>query len=127
MSKIVNGKSNWHTIIIGAGQAGLAAGYFLSGQKDNFIIIDSAENIGDSWRKRWDSLHLFTPAQYDGLPGFPFPLPKGSFPSKDDMAEYLVNYSTKFNLPVRTGIRVISLSQCQSGFEILTTPGNTYM
>ena len=76
----VNEKKNWGTIIIGAGQAGLAAGYHLLKAREDFIIIDTAENIGDSWRKRWDSLRLFTPSQYDGLPGFPFPTSRNTMP-----------------------------------------------
>ena len=84
----VNGKSSWNTIIIGAGQAGLAAGYHLLKAREDFIIIDAAENIGDSWRKRWDSLRLFTPSQYDGLPGFPFPASRNTMPKKDEVADY---------------------------------------
>jgi putative flavoprotein involved in K+ transport len=75
----VNGQENWGTVIIGAGQAGLAAGYHLLKAREDFIIIDAAEKIGDSWRKRWDSLRLFTPAQYDGLPGFLFPASRNNW------------------------------------------------
>ena len=61
-------------LIIGGGQAGLAAGYHLARRDRSFVILDARERIGDSWRERWDSLRLFTPARYDGLPGLPFPL-----------------------------------------------------
>jgi len=116
----INEKVNWGTIIIGAGQAGLAAGYHLLNAGEDFVIIDAAKNVGDSWRKRWDSLHLFTPSQYDGLPGFSFPSSRGSTPSKDDMAEYLEKYAEKFKLPIRLGEKVNHLSRTQSGFEITT-------
>jgi putative flavoprotein involved in K+ transport len=113
----------WDTIIIGAGQAGLATGYHLQKLKNNFIIIDSADRIGDSWRQRWDSLRLFTPSQYDGLPGFQYPALKGTYPSKNELADYLEEYSKRFNLPVRMGVVVIKLGKRLKGFEIITTAG----
>jgi putative flavoprotein involved in K+ transport len=111
---------NWGTIIIGAGQAGLAAGYYLLKAGEDFVIIDGAKNVGDSWRQRWDSLHLFTPSQYDGLPGFPFPSSRGTFPSKDEMADYIEEYVKRYKLPVRMGEQVISLSRTPSGFNLTT-------
>jgi putative flavoprotein involved in K+ transport len=119
----VNEKANWGTIIIGAGQAGLAAGYHLLKAGEDFVIIDAAENIGDSWRKRWDSLCLFTPSQYDGLPGFAFPATRNMMPSKDEVADYFEKYAEKFMLPVRMGEKVNYLSTTQPGFEITTEKG----
>ena len=66
-------KQQWGTIVIGGGQAGLACGYQLAKLGEDFVIIDQEARVGDAWRKRWDSLQLFTPSQYDGLPGMPFP------------------------------------------------------
>jgi putative flavoprotein involved in K+ transport len=117
----VNSKVKWGTIIIGAGQSGLAAGYFLLKAGEDFLILDAAKNIGDSWRKRWDSLRLFTPSQYDGLPGFSFPAPRNTMPSKDEMANYLEKYAEKYNLPIRMGVKINHLSKSGSGFEINTT------
>ncbi len=117
----VSGKVKWDTIIIGAGQAGLAAGYYLQKSGVDFLILDAAKNIGDSWRKRWDSLRLFTPSQYDGLPGFSFPAPRNTMPSKDEMADYLEKYAEVFKLPVRMGMKVNHLSGSESGFDINTT------
>jgi putative flavoprotein involved in K+ transport len=96
----------FETVIIGAGQAGLAAGYHLKKRGRPFMILDAAPRVGDSWRRRWDSLRLFTPAKYDGLPGLRFPAPRWSFPTKDEMADYLEAYATRFELPVRTGVYV---------------------
>jgi putative flavoprotein involved in K+ transport len=93
-------------IVIGAGQAGLSVGYCLARQGLSFVILDANARIGDSWRKRWDSLRLFTPAKYDGLIGMPFPAPPFTFPTKDQMADYLEIYARHFNLPVRTSVRV---------------------
>jgi putative flavoprotein involved in K+ transport len=119
----LNGKANWGTIIIGAGQAGLAAGYHLSKAGEDFVIIDGAKNIGDSWHNRWDSLHLFTPAQYDGLPGFAFPASRNTMPAKDEVADYFEKYAEKFKLPVCMGEKVNYLSAVQPGFELTTDKG----
>jgi putative flavoprotein involved in K+ transport len=93
-------------VVIGAGQAGLSVGYCLAQRGLSFVILESNARIGDSWRRRWDSLRLFTPAKYDGLIGLPFPAPPYSFPTKDEMADYLETYAGHFALPVRTGVKV---------------------
>ena len=72
----------------------------------DFMILDERSRVGDGWRTRWDSLRLFTPAKYDGLPGMPFPGDRLAFPSKDEQADYLEAYAARFGLPVVNGIRV---------------------
>jgi putative flavoprotein involved in K+ transport len=101
----------FETVIVGGGQAGLAVGYHLARRGRRFVILDANQRIGDAWRQRWDSLRLFTPARYDGLPGMPFPAPAFSYPTKDQVADYLEAYATRFDLPVRTGVRVDRLSR----------------
>jgi putative flavoprotein involved in K+ transport len=93
-------------IVIGAGQAGLAIGYHLARLGLRFSILDAGDRVGDSWRQRWNSLRLFTPAKFDALPGMRFPAPPDAFPTKDQMADYLEAYAARFALPVRTGVRV---------------------
>ena len=93
-------------VVVGAGQAGLSVGYCLAQRGLSFVILESNPRIGDSWRRRWDSLRLFTPAKYDGLIGLPFPAPPFTFPTKDEMADYLEAYARHFDLPVRTGVKV---------------------
>jgi putative flavoprotein involved in K+ transport len=100
----------FETVIVGGGQAGLAVGHHLARRGRRFVILDAQQRIGDAWRQRWDSLRLFTPARYDGLPGMPFPAPAWSFPTKDQVADYLETYAARFDLPVRTGVRVERLS-----------------
>ncbi len=95
-----------NTVIIGAGQAGLSAGYHLTRLGCSFVILEGHDRVGDSWRQRWDSLRLFTPARFDGLDGMPFPAPKHSFPTKDQMADYLESYALRFQLPVFANARV---------------------
>jgi len=99
------------TVIIGGGQAGLSVGYHLARRGRRFVILEANARVGDSWRTRWDSLRLFTPARFDALDGMPFPAPPGYFPTKDEMGNYLEAYVERFRLPVRTGARVTRLSR----------------
>ena len=108
------------TVVIGAGQAGLATGYHLSRRGLPFVILDANERVGDQWRRRWDSLRLFTPAGYDGIPGLPFPERRHVFPTKDEMGDYLESYARHFHLPVRNGVRVDRLWREDERFLIST-------
>ena len=101
----------FQTLIIGGGQAGLSVGYHLARRGIRFVILEANQRIGDSWRRRWDSLRLFTPARYDGLAGMPFPALPDTFPTKDEMANYLEAYAARFELPVRTGVTVDRVSR----------------
>jgi len=103
-------QSHVETVIIGGGQAGLAVGYQLAQRGRPFVILDAAERVGDSWRRRWDSLHLFTAARYSGLPGMPFPARAWSYPSKGEVADYLEAYAARFGLPVRARTTVDGLT-----------------
>jgi putative flavoprotein involved in K+ transport len=102
-------------LVIGGGQAGLATGYHLAKRGVQFVILDAADQVGDSWRNRWDSLRLFTSGRYDGLPGMPFPGPRTSFPTKDQVADYLSVYATRFQLPIRLRTRVERVSARDDG------------
>jgi putative flavoprotein involved in K+ transport len=106
------------TVVVGGSQAGLSVGYHLAQRGLSFVILDSHERIGDAWRKRWDSLRLFTPARFNGLDGMPFPGPAHAFSTKDEVADYLETYANRFGLPVRTGVRVKRLSRNGTGFLI---------
>jgi putative flavoprotein involved in K+ transport len=104
------GEERFETVVIGAGQAGLAVGYHLAQRGRPFVILEANERIGDSWRRRWDSLRLFSPARYDGLPGMRFPGAGWHFPTKDEAADFVEAYARRFAVPVRTGVRVTRLS-----------------
>ncbi len=108
-------------VVIGGGQAGLSVGYCLRQRGLSFVILEGHPRIGDSWRRRWDSLRLFTPAKYDGLIGLPFPAPAFSFPTKDEMADYLETYARHFDLPVMTGARVERLWRDGSRYIVDTS------
>ena len=105
-------------IVIGGGQAGLSVGYHLARRGLRFVILDASPRIGDAWRRRWSSLRLFSPARLDGLDGMPFPGPPSSFPTKDEMADYLEAYAARFELPVLTGVAVTKLAREGGRFVI---------
>jgi putative flavoprotein involved in K+ transport len=94
------------TVIVGGGQAGLAAGYFLAQQGRDFVILDAGSAPAAAWRDRWDSLTLFTSARYDSLPGLPFPGDPDRYPHRDEVVDYLTRYAARFGLPVELGRRV---------------------
>jgi putative flavoprotein involved in K+ transport len=112
------GRERFETVIIGGGQAGLSVGYHLAKRNRSFVILDANERIGDSWRKRWDSLRVFTPARVDGLAGWPFPASPWSFPTKDEIGDYLETYAKRFDLPVRTGVRAAGVSRDENHYVV---------
>jgi putative flavoprotein involved in K+ transport len=99
------------TVVVGGGQAGLAIGYHLAEAGRSFVILDASDRTGDAWRNRWTSLRVFTPARYSSLPGWPFPAPAWTYPTKDDVADYLEAYAARFDLPVRCRCPVERLSR----------------
>lgn len=118
-------ESTEHTdvLIIGAGQSGLALGYQLQRRGRQALLVDRNDRIGDSWRSRWDSLKLYSPARRDGLPGLPFPAGPTSYPTKDAMADYLEAYAAHFQLPVRLGTTIESLTR-EEGCFVAHTGGS---
>lgn len=126
MSRTQGDDPNAPVLVIGAGQAGLSTGYFLQEFDVPFSIVAADERVGDTWRNRWDSLRLFTPAFYNHLPGMDFPADDpGHLPTKDEVADYLEAYAERFDLPVELGTRVTDLrrSDGESGFVVTTDSG----
>jgi putative flavoprotein involved in K+ transport len=109
---------HFETVVIGGGQAGLTMGYELAKRGQAFVILDANERIGDAWRKRWDSLRLFTPAHFSRLPGLKLPASNWSYPTKDEMADYLETYAERFELRVRTGLAADRLSKADGRFVV---------
>jgi putative flavoprotein involved in K+ transport len=107
-------------VVVGGSQAGLAMAWHLAQQGLRFVVLEAGPEVGHVWRSRWDSLKLFTPAQYDALPGMAFPAPADTYPTKDPVADYLQAYAAAFQLPVRLNARVTRLSQTDEGFEVRT-------
>jgi putative flavoprotein involved in K+ transport len=108
----------FETVIIGGGQAGLSAGYHLAEQDRSFVILEANERIGDNWRRRFDSLRLYSPARYDALPGWGMPVDPWTYPTKDQLADYFEAYAERFALPVITGITVDGLRRDGDGYLV---------
>jgi putative flavoprotein involved in K+ transport len=122
----ISGARHIDTVVIGAGQAGLATGYHLSRAGREFVILDSYERIGDNWRCHWDSLRLYSPARAAALPGMRFPAKRSAYPSKDEMADFLDAYRETFDLPIRGGVRVARVSREDERYVVTATDGSTY-
>jgi putative flavoprotein involved in K+ transport len=108
----------FETVVVGGGQAGLSAGYFLKRAGRPFVIVDVNERVGDNWRARYDSLRLFTPPRYSALPGMRFPGDRSRAPTRDQMADHLASYAARFDLPVVNGVRVDRLSRNGAGYVL---------
>lgn len=114
-----------HVLVIGAGQAGLAAGYHLRRTGIAFTIVDAARRVGDSWRQRYDGLALFTPRQLSALPGMQLPGNREGYPHRDEFADYLEAYAVRFNLPIRLERQIVGLVKTDGGFEAQFPDGET--
>ncbi|TWD84318.1 putative flavoprotein involved in K+ transport [Kribbella amoyensis] len=111
------------TVVIGAGQAGLALGYHLARKRQQFVILDENARVGDGWRRRYESLRLYSPAKYDALPGGRFPLDRYEFPTGLQLADYLEGYAAEHRLPVRSRVYVDGLRQDGTGYVVSTNEG----
>ena len=118
-------RESFDVVVVGGGQAGLAAAWHLSRSGVRYLVLEAAGELGQSWRSRWDSLRLFTPAEHDALPGLPFPAPPGTYPGKEAVADYLRDYAATFALPVELDARVTGLHSTDTGFRIETRIGST--
>ncbi|MFF0558884.1 flavin-containing monooxygenase [Streptomyces sp. NPDC004266] len=109
--------------VVGGGQSGLAAGYHLRQAGVECVVLDAGGEIGETWERRWDSLRLFTSAQFSGLPGLPFPGAGAHYPGKDEVVAYLRDYAERFDIPVLTDHRVLSLRRDGDGYLLTTAHG----
>jgi putative flavoprotein involved in K+ transport len=116
--RVDTGAQDIATVVIGGGQAGLAVGYHLKRRGVPFVILDANRRTGDSWRQRWDSLRLFTPAWANGLPGMPLPAARRSYPTKDEVADYLEAYAARFEFSVLTDTHVERVSRRDGRFLV---------
>src|SRR5918994_1255953 len=108
--------SSYEVVVVGAGQAGLAMGYFLRRQGRRFVILERPGQIAPAWRERWDSLTLFTPRRYSALPGLPFPGDPDGYPTRDEVIAYLERYAGNFELPIELNSDVRKLEGREGSF-----------
>jgi len=109
-------------VVIGGGQAGLAAGWYLLRARLEFVILDNGDGAGGAWRHGWDSLRLFSPAGYSSLPGWPMPQPEhAGFPTRDDVIAYLAAYEARYALPIERPVTVSSVSHAADGRLLVET------
>lgn len=118
--------NQYNTIIVGAGQAGLAMGYYLQKKTKSFLLIDGCSKVGDSWRFRYDSLTLFTPRSHSALPDMLLSGDQNGYPTKDEVADYLYEYSRKFNLPVKLNTEIIKIVKNEGIFHVFTKSGEEF-
>ena len=120
-------ESREHTdvLIVGAGQSGLALGYHLQRRGRQVLLVDRKQRVGDSWRARWDSLKLYSPASRDGLPGMRFPARRTAYPTAHEMGDYLESYALRHELPVRSGVGVDSLTN-EDGHYVVSAGGRRF-
>jgi putative flavoprotein involved in K+ transport len=113
-------------VVVGGSQAGLTMGWHLARLGLRFVVLEAGPEVGHIWRNRWDSLKLFTPAQYDALPGMAFPAPADTYPTKDPVADYLQSYAKTFDLPVRLNAKATELRRLEDGSFEIHTADQTY-
>ena len=111
----------YDAVVIGAGQAGLAIGFYLKQAKQSFLLIDKAKEIGESWINRYDSLTLFTPRANSELPDFKMKGPRQEYPSKDEVADYLAKFASYHSLPTQLNTTVTKVTKVEHGFKIETS------
>ncbi|QXP74381.1 NAD(P)-binding domain-containing protein [Tenacibaculum sp. AHE15PA] len=105
-------------VIIGGAQAGLSMAYHLKKMEKKFVVIDGEKEIGASWLNRWDSLKLFTPTEYNHLPGMKFNASKGHYPTKFEVSNYFKSYVEKFEIPLQLDTLITSVRKNEKGFYV---------
>ncbi|MFE5050378.1 ArsO family NAD(P)H-dependent flavin-containing monooxygenase [Streptomyces sp. NPDC056637] len=111
-------------VVIGGGQAGLAAGYHLRRHGLDFVILDAQSTPGGAWQHTWDSLHLFSPAAVSSLPGWLMPAQSGEeYPDADHVVEYLSQYEQRYQLPVQRPVRVQAVRRDGGRLRVETDSG----
>ena len=110
-------------LIIGGGQASLALAYFLRRHKLEYIILDSEKGPGGAWQHGWDSLRLFSSAQWSSLPGWPMPPYDEAYPTKTHVINYLTDYEKRYQIPVERPVKVRTIKKEKEAFIAYTDKG----
>jgi putative flavoprotein involved in K+ transport len=118
--------SMYETLVIGAGQAGLAASYFLKRAGFHFVVLEAGGTPTGSWPHYYESLQLFSPARYSSLPGYPFPGSPDRYPHRDEVCAYLQSYADHFQFPIHFQQEVTHIKRMEAGFQVHTRGGESY-
>ncbi|HDR9178772.1 pyridine nucleotide-disulfide oxidoreductase [Burkholderia vietnamiensis] len=110
-------------VVIGGGQAGLATAYFLRRAGIDYVVLDDQSAPGGAWRHTWESLHLFSPAEWSSLPGWQMPISHSTYPSRNHVIDYLANYERRYHLPVQRPVHVEAVSRTSEGLLVTTDRG----
>ncbi len=111
-------------IVVGAAQAGLAMAYYLRKLGKDYLLVDKESEIGASWLNRWDSLTLFTPSEFNNMPGMEFPAKKGHYPSRTEVAEYFKKYVSEFEIPIQLNTLIENISHEGDHFILKSPEGD---
>lgn len=109
--------------MIGGGQAGLAAGFHLRRAGLSYVILDAQERPGGAWLRGWDSLRLFSPAQWSSLPGWLFPGAPGRYPTREEVISYLEQYERRYELAVRRPVKASAVRRAGDALSVETNGG----
>ncbi|HLZ15435.1 MAG TPA: ArsO family NAD(P)H-dependent flavin-containing monooxygenase [Cyclobacteriaceae bacterium] len=115
--------NQFDVVVIGGGQSGLAVGYYLRRTNLSFLILDKEERPGGSWQHHWESLRLFSPAQWSSLPGIIMKGGADYYPTRNETIEYIEGYGQKYHLPVKRPIEVYHATREADGYSIETSDG----
>lgn len=109
-------------VIVGAGQSALALAYFLKRTSLDVVLLDASAQAGGAWTNGWDSLQLFSPAQWSSLPGWPMPAVPG-YPGRDQVVDYLARYESRYGFNVHRPVVVNAVRKDESEFIVETDQG----
>jgi len=106
-------------VIVGGGQSALAVSYYLRRTPLTYRVLDASDAPGGAWKATWDSLRLFSPAQWSSLPGRLMPGGTTYYPHRDEALAYLADYEARYDVPVERPVRVTSVTRAADGEHLL--------
>src|SRR5689334_5307555 len=116
-------RRDYDVVVIGGGQAGLATGYYLRRSGLSFVILDGEPAPGGAWQHTWDSLALFSPAQWSSLPGVFMPGGTRTYPGRDAVLAYLAAYEERYALPIVRPVQVQAVERADGALAVASDAG----
>jgi putative flavoprotein involved in K+ transport len=110
-------------VVVGAGQAGLAVGYYVRRTPYTWRMLDAEAGPGAAWRHGWDSLRLFSPGQWSSLPGWPMPAGANGTPTRDEVIAYFAAYEARYAFPIHRPVRVEAVRRGDGALLVETDRG----